>query len=328
MQVLNLLIYCAIRVSCTTAFCAETLVLLCTDSCCYHHLVSQDMDQHESHREQSLHSVSRVPASDVTTLVMPAGDNTPDAQIDLEGPPAAAFLSQGAPCSRTPGGETPTRSPDVTDQLKAATSPTAGHAQAPASSKPIDDGGKATDGLAAKQLKAAAASLMAGQPDEASDMPAVGQVQPADGLMGGQADSRAPPVILILCGVPGSGKSTFCAQLIAQGQTSWVRVNQDSINRGRQVLSADAKVCSMCSSWYSMLCSPRSLYLHCVSLRPVLQGICKSVGLIHAWCLLPAARLCPSRCYAGYVWLMTPRRPHYVDLGVAVTSQTVHLYKC
>ncbi|KAL3162367.1 hypothetical protein ABBQ32_010048 [Trebouxia sp. C0010 RCD-2024] len=175
-----------------------------------------------------------VASGNCPSLSTETGDNTPDAQIDLEGPPAAAFLSQGAPCSRTPGGETPTRSPDVTDQLKAATSPTAGHAQAPASSKPIDDGGKATDGLAAKQLKAAAASLMAGQPDEASDMPAVGQVQPADGLMGGQADSRAPPVILILCGVPGSGKSTFCAQLIAQGQTSWVRVNQDSINRGRK----------------------------------------------------------------------------------------------
>ena len=42
------------------------------------------------------------------------------------------------------------------------------------------------------------------------------------------------PVIVILVGVPGSGKSTFCAQLIAKGSTSWVRVNQDSINSGRR----------------------------------------------------------------------------------------------
>lgn len=42
------------------------------------------------------------------------------------------------------------------------------------------------------------------------------------------------PVLVILVGVPGSGKSTFCTQLIAKGSTSWVRVNQDSINSGRR----------------------------------------------------------------------------------------------
>ena len=44
---------------------------------------------------------------------------------------------------------------------------------------------------------------------------------------------RAKPVVLILCGVPGSGKSTFCAALKAAGNATWVRVNQDSINNGR-----------------------------------------------------------------------------------------------
>ncbi len=43
-----------------------------------------------------------------------------------------------------------------------------------------------------------------------------------------------PPVIVILVGVPGSGKSTFCAQLMARGSTSWVRVNQDSISNGKR----------------------------------------------------------------------------------------------
>lgn len=175
-------------------------------------------------------------ASNFTTLVIPAGDDTPEAQTNLDGLPAPALQSQGAPCSQTPGEGTPTRGQDTADPLKAAMSPAAGHAQAPASPKPPDDR-KALNSLAANQLKAAADSLMVDQA-EAPDMPAaVGQVQPADGLAGGQAESRAPPVILILCGVPGSGKSTFCAQLIAQGQTSWVRVNQDSVNRGRQVLS-------------------------------------------------------------------------------------------
>ena len=48
------------------------------------------------------------------------------------------------------------------------------------------------------------------------------------------AAAGAAPVMVILVGVPGSGKSSFCAQLIAKGNTTWVRVNQDSISNGRR----------------------------------------------------------------------------------------------
>lgn len=71
---------------------------------------------------------------------------------------------------------------------------------------------------------------------------AAAEILAADAQQDGQhstADASAaqvPPVILILCGVPGSGKSTFSAQLMAKGHTSWVRVNQDSINKGRSAV--------------------------------------------------------------------------------------------
>lgn len=51
---------------------------------------------------------------------------------------------------------------------------------------------------------------------------------------GSAAAAGAAPVVVILVGVPGSGKSTFCARLVAKGNTTWVRVNQDSISNGRR----------------------------------------------------------------------------------------------
>ena len=51
---------------------------------------------------------------------------------------------------------------------------------------------------------------------------------------GAAAAAGAAPVVVILVGVPGSGKSTFCARLIAKGNTTWVRVNQDSISNGKR----------------------------------------------------------------------------------------------
>lgn len=41
------------------------------------------------------------------------------------------------------------------------------------------------------------------------------------------------PVMLLLSGPPGSGKSTFCGKLIAQSKVAWSRVNQDTINGGQ-----------------------------------------------------------------------------------------------
>jgi len=41
-------------------------------------------------------------------------------------------------------------------------------------------------------------------------------------------------IAVILCGLPGAGKSTFASNLIASSNQQWVRVNQDTIARGRR----------------------------------------------------------------------------------------------
>lgn len=123
----------------------------------------------------------------------------------------------------------------VTDQPKPV------HSLAVDQPKPADsltaDLGLAGDIPVTDQVPAAGGQLTGAESLRA------GQVQPADVVVAGslgadQADNKAPPVILIMCGVPGSGKSTFCAQLIAKGQASWVRVNQDSVKNGRQVVTS------------------------------------------------------------------------------------------
>ncbi|GLI62201.1 hypothetical protein VaNZ11_004792 [Volvox africanus] len=43
----------------------------------------------------------------------------------------------------------------------------------------------------------------------------------------------APPVLLLLSGLPGSGKSTFSRELLATSPVAWVHVNQDAIRDGR-----------------------------------------------------------------------------------------------
>lgn len=127
--------------------------------------------------------------------------------------------------------------------------------------------------LATDQVTPAEDSLIGDQPTGAESL-RVGQVQPADvqvagSLEAGQADKKVPPVILVMCGVPGSGKSTFCAQLIAKGQASWVRVNQDSVKNGRQVglpsicsVQRSCETCCDTSRWCRYECA--SLISHCV----------------------------------------------------------------
>ncbi|CAJ1960046.1 unnamed protein product [Cylindrotheca closterium] len=41
------------------------------------------------------------------------------------------------------------------------------------------------------------------------------------------------PIMLLLCGVQGSGKSTFCKQLLRVNAESWIHLSQDTINKGK-----------------------------------------------------------------------------------------------
>ncbi|KAK9793191.1 hypothetical protein WJX73_010586 [Symbiochloris irregularis] len=44
-----------------------------------------------------------------------------------------------------------------------------------------------------------------------------------------EAVAESQPVMVILCGIPGSGKSTFCNSLMSRSQQPWTRVCQDAI---------------------------------------------------------------------------------------------------
>lgn len=47
------------------------------------------------------------------------------------------------------------------------------------------------------------------------------------------APKEEKPILVILVGAPGSGKSTFCEQVISSSTRSWVRVCQDTIGNGK-----------------------------------------------------------------------------------------------
>ena len=44
--------------------------------------------------------------------------------------------------------------------------------------------------------------------------------------------AAAPKTLLVLCGIPGAGKSTFAHALAQRSALSWVRVNQDTVRNG------------------------------------------------------------------------------------------------
>ncbi|WCJ28024.1 APRATAXIN-like [Euphorbia peplus] len=46
-------------------------------------------------------------------------------------------------------------------------------------------------------------------------------------------DNKGRPVVVILVGAPGSGKSTFCEQVMRSSSRSWTRICQDTINNGK-----------------------------------------------------------------------------------------------
>ena len=93
---------------------------------------------------------------------------------------------------------------------------------------------KATEAMTSADQVAAAAAGTAAM--AAASLPSVpGPAEAAAETALGKAKAGVP-VMLMLSGPPGSGKSTFCERLIADSQVAWVRVNQDSINRGEPLL--------------------------------------------------------------------------------------------
>ncbi|XP_031280300.1 transcription factor bHLH140-like isoform X2 [Pistacia vera] len=49
---------------------------------------------------------------------------------------------------------------------------------------------------------------------------------------GGEGE-KGKPIVVLLMGAPGSGKSTFCDQVIRSSARPWVRICQDTINNGK-----------------------------------------------------------------------------------------------
>ena len=128
----------------------------------------------------------------------------------------------------------------------------------------------------------------------------------------GVTAAAAGPVMLVLVGVQGSGKSTFCHSLmqrVQQGQQaqqgegqqrgaarSWVRINQDTIAGGREVVAA-AAVHGVCSS-PSPLPEPHLVQTASAALersvwtrqaRPCGAATAPSLTA-HTWCPTSAAR--------------------------------------
>ena len=61
-------------------------------------------------------------------------------------------------------------------------------------------------------------------------------------MVEGMVKANEKPVMLIMVGLPGSGKSTFSLELEAKGADTWVRVNQDSIRNGARGKRKDCLV--------------------------------------------------------------------------------------
>ncbi|KAJ6755701.1 APRATAXIN [Salix purpurea] len=49
----------------------------------------------------------------------------------------------------------------------------------------------------------------------------------------GEEEQKGKPVMVILVGAPGSGKSTFCERVIGSSLRPWTRICQDTINNGK-----------------------------------------------------------------------------------------------
>ena len=108
--------------------------------------------------------------------------------------------------------------------------------------RPQDKGSSDRD-FARNVSSARGATLQFRAPDEAFGPPSGGaaafeaEAGPPDGalrtrraLLGGYAHR---PVLLMLCGPQGAGKSFFCSTLLREASTSWVHISQDTISNGK-----------------------------------------------------------------------------------------------
>ena len=91
--------------------------------------------------------------------------------------------------------------------------------------------GNVDDAQPAAHLRAPKRARMELPPAQQATSPAASDSRDHSAPAGPLA--RPPPVVLVLCGVQGAGKSTFALALVQQGQR-WVRVNQDSVASGRK----------------------------------------------------------------------------------------------
>ncbi|GLC48946.1 hypothetical protein PLESTB_000165900 [Pleodorina starrii] len=106
-----------------------------------------------------------------------------------------------------------------------------------------------------------------------------------------------PPVLLLLAGLPGSGKSTFSRELLRTSPVAWVHVNQDAISDGKrgtreQCLAAaraalEEGACCVVDRCHAdaaqrdvlkAVAAERGLAAHCVALQMPLELCAKRVA--------------------------------------------------
>ncbi|KAI9154186.1 hypothetical protein LWI28_022347 [Acer negundo] len=107
-------------------------------------------------------------------------------------------------------------------------------------------------------------------------------------------EERAKPIVVILMGAPGSGKSTFCEHVIRSSARSWVRVCQDTINNGK----AGTKVQCLTNA-VSALKEGKSVFIDRCNLEKEQRVDFVKLGSpqveVHAVVLDLPAKLCISR---------------------------------
>ncbi|GAB4815963.1 hypothetical protein N2152v2_003009 [Parachlorella kessleri] len=158
---------------------------------------------------------------------VPAGSGTGDAVIEV----AAEALDQpsitcAAGVGDRPGG--PSSSQDIPGAAAVAAAAAIHDNSAHADADPYPCSQVALP--AAGPSSGVAHEAGAHAPEQASVLGLPGtSAQPA-----GPAQAAAAAVVLVLVGVQGSGKSTFCQRLSKASGRQWVRVNQDTINNGKR----------------------------------------------------------------------------------------------